>query len=132
MLWSFLYNFCSIYLNNILIYSKNRKKHNTYVKKLLKRFRVANFQIVINKCEFFAIEMKYLKWFISIKKIKINSAKIKIIIKWNRSINFKHAKWLINFCNFIHVLENHLSKLSSFWTFSSKKILYSFETIFVM
>ena len=51
------------------------------MKKMLKKFRVANFQIDINKCEFFVIEIKYLKLIISIKKIKINSAKIKIIMK---------------------------------------------------
>ena len=41
-----------IYLNDILIYNKNHKKHNTHVRKMLKRLRVANFQIDINICEF--------------------------------------------------------------------------------
>ena len=70
-----------IYLNDILIYNKNRKKHNTYVKKMFETFRVANFQIDINKCEFFVIEIKYLKLIISKNKFKINFAEIKIIVK---------------------------------------------------
>ena len=48
---------------------------------MFERFRVANLQIDINKCEFFIIEIKYLKLIISINEIKINSTKMKSIVK---------------------------------------------------
>ena len=51
------------------------------LKKMLKKLRFASFQIDINKCEFFIIEIKYLKLIISIKKIKKNSTKLKVIVK---------------------------------------------------
>ena len=63
------------------MYSKNRKKHNTYIKKVLKKFRITSFQVDINKCEYFVIEIKYLKLIISINEITINFAKIKSIIQ---------------------------------------------------
>ena len=47
---------------------------------MLKQFRIANFQINVNKCEFFIIEIKYLKLIISINKIKLISTKRKIMI----------------------------------------------------
>ena len=125
VLWNFLNNFCTTYLNNILIYSKNHKKHSTHVKKMLKKLHVASFQVDINKCEFFVIEIKYLKLIISIKKIKINSAKIKIIIKWNTSINFEHVKSFINFCNFHRRFIKEFFKIVKFLNaFVKKNIVF--------
>ena len=48
---------------------------------MLKRFHVVEFQIVIDKCEFFVIEIKYFELIISIDDIRMNFAKVKIIIK---------------------------------------------------
>ena len=89
VLWNFLNDFCATYLNDILIYSKNRKKHNIHVRKMLERLRVANLQANINKCEFFVIEIKYFELIISMNDIRINFAKVKIIEKWNIFINLK-------------------------------------------
>ncbi len=37
VLWDFLNDFCQAYLDDILIYSKTRKKHRDHVKLVLKR-----------------------------------------------------------------------------------------------
>ena len=79
-LHEYLNDFCINYINNILIYSKTRKKHVFHVSKMLKRLQKTIFFLNINKCEFFVIEIKYLKLIITIKNVKINSIKIKIIV----------------------------------------------------
>ena len=81
VLWNFLNDCCTTYLNDILIYSKNRKKQSIHVRKVFERLRVANFQTDINKCEFFVIEIKYFELIISMNDIKMNFAKVKIIEK---------------------------------------------------
>ncbi len=50
VLWDFLNDFCQVYLNDILIYSKTRKKHRNHVKLVLRRLRKAELQINIWKC----------------------------------------------------------------------------------
>ena len=77
VLWNFLNDFCTTYLNDILIYSKNRKKHSIHVKKVLEKLRVADLQADINKCEFFVIELKYFDLIISMNDIRINFTKVK-------------------------------------------------------
>ena len=42
ILWNFLDNFYQAYLNDILIYSKTRKKHRKHVRLVLARLREAN------------------------------------------------------------------------------------------
>jgi hypothetical protein len=37
VLFNYLNNFCTAYLNDIMIYSNNKLEHETYVKKVLER-----------------------------------------------------------------------------------------------
>ena len=71
----YLNDFCTTYLNDILIYNNNREEHVKHVNKILKRLKKKQ----ICFC-FFVIEMKYLKLIIITKKIKMNSIKINVII----------------------------------------------------
>jgi len=52
VLWDFLNDFCQVYLDDILIYSKTRKKHKDHVKLVLSQLREAELQMNIRKCEF--------------------------------------------------------------------------------
>ncbi len=52
MLFKYLYQFCQIYLNDIIIYCKILKKHKQHVWLILNRLREADLQIDINKCKF--------------------------------------------------------------------------------
>ncbi len=52
ILWNFLNDFCQVYLDDILIYSKIRKKHRNHVKLVLSQLREAELQMNIQKCKF--------------------------------------------------------------------------------
>jgi len=52
VLFDYLDDFCTAYLDNILIYSNNAKEHEIHVKKVLQRLRDASLQADIKKCEF--------------------------------------------------------------------------------
>ncbi len=47
VLWNFLNDFCQVYLNDILIYNKIRKKHRNYIKLVLNRLCEAKLQMNI-------------------------------------------------------------------------------------
>ena len=47
ILWNFLNDFCQVYLDDILIYSKTRKKHKDHVKLVLSQLREAELQMNI-------------------------------------------------------------------------------------
>ncbi len=52
MLFKYLHQFCQIYLDDIIIYSKILKKHKQHVRLILNKLWEADLQIDINKCEF--------------------------------------------------------------------------------
>jgi len=75
-----LNKFCIAYLNDILIYSNDELKHEVHVKLILQKLRKTDFQTDIIKCKFHIIQVSYLELIIIIKEIKMNSAKINIIV----------------------------------------------------
>ena len=93
-------DFCTTYLNDILIYNNNREKHVKHVNEVFDRLKKANLFLNIDKCDFFVIEMKYLKLIIIIMRIKMNSIKTNVIINWKASRNLKNVQTFFDFVNF--------------------------------
>jgi len=89
VLWNLLNDFCQVYLDDILIYSKMRKKHRDHVKIVLSRLREAELQMNIRKCEFNVEETVFLEVIISELNLCINFSKVTVIVSWITSINLK-------------------------------------------
>ncbi len=100
VLWNFLNDFCQVYLNDILIYSKTRKKHKDHVKLVLKQLRKAELQMNIQKCEFNVEEIVFLEVIVSEQDLRMNSSKMIVIVNWITSINLKEIQSFIRFVNF--------------------------------
>ena len=79
LLRSFLDRFVIIYLNNILIYFKNNKKHTQYIKLMIKVLHKHESYAKLSKCNFYQKYIKFCKHIIDDEKIKMNEAKFKII-----------------------------------------------------
>jgi hypothetical protein len=75
ILMNYLNEFIIAYLDNIIVYNNNKKKHIQHVRKIFQRLREANIQEDVNKCEFYTIETKFLKMIIDRDDIKRNFKK---------------------------------------------------------
>ncbi len=53
VLWHYLNQFVIVYLNDILVYSKTKKEHVQYVKKILQTLKKVNLRIKSGKSEFY-------------------------------------------------------------------------------
>ncbi len=73
MLFKYLHQFCQIYLDDIIIYSKILKKHKRHVRLILNRLQEIDLQININKYEFYMQKIIFLELLIFIEKLKMNS-----------------------------------------------------------
>ncbi len=80
ILWNFLNDFCQVYLNDILIYSKMRKKHKYHIKLVLSQLREAELQMNIQKCEFDVEETVFLEVIVSELDLCMNFSKVTVII----------------------------------------------------
>jgi DNA polymerase III gamma/tau subunit len=96
ILMNYLNEFVIAYLNDIIAYSNSKKEHIKHVRKILQRFREANIQTNVNKCEFHTIQTKFLEMIIDRDDIKINLEKIKTIVEWDTSIHLKNVQTFWN------------------------------------
>ena len=79
ILFDYLDDFCTAYLDDILIYSEDALKHAEHVQKVLRQLRYAGLQADIKKSEFGVIRTKFLGFIISTDGIEVNSVKTAVV-----------------------------------------------------
>jgi hypothetical protein len=72
----YLDQFCTAYLDNMLIYSDTFEEYQEYVNWVLEAFEKAGLYLKLEKCEFYRQEVKYLGLIISTEGIKMDPEKI--------------------------------------------------------
>lgn len=111
VLWEYLNDFCTAYLDDILIYSNNMKEHREHVRKVLAKLREAGIQADVDKCEFHVTTTKYLGMIISTDGIKMDPAKVEAIRQWNAPTCVKEVRAFMGFCNFYRRFIKGFSKV---------------------
>ena len=101
-LQDFLNKFCSVYVDDILIFTDGSlHQHWNHVQKILLQLWEVSLQIDIDKCEFEVKSTKYLKFILKVKKnVWINPQKMKAIMNWQAPKSVKSVQSFIGFANF--------------------------------
>ena len=71
---------CVAYLKNIYIYSDSIEEYAKYVREILDRLKKVKLYVKLFKCEFDKKEITFLKYVIGVYGIRMNNAKIRIIL----------------------------------------------------
>ncbi len=121
ILWNFLNDFYQVYLDDILIYSKTKKKHKDHVKLVLSWLREAELQMNIRKCKFNVEETVFLEVIVSELDLRMNLSKVTVIVSWITSINLKEIQSFVRFVNFYRRFIKNFSKLVKLFTQLIKK-----------
>ncbi len=130
VLFKYLHQFCQIYLNDIIIYSKILKKHKQHVWLILNRLREVDLQIDINKCEFHMQKTIFLELLMSIKELKINSRKMQAVVDWSTLNNLTQMQFFIDFCNFYRCFIKNFSKIVRLMIqLIQKKIIFEWNEV---
>ncbi len=111
VLFDYLHQFCQIYLDDIIIYSKTLKKHKKHVRLVLHRLREIDLQMNINKCKFHVQKIFFLKLLLFIKELKMNLRKVQAVVEWSTSTNLTQMQFFIDFCNFYRRFIKNFSKI---------------------
>ena len=111
----FLNQFVTAYLNDILVYSDNEKKHEQQVLKMLQKFHEKGFYLNIDKCEFSISEVKYFEMYVEKNEIRMDLEKIKVILKWKTPKSVRDVLLFLEFSNFYkRFIEKFFKKIKCF------------------
>ena len=89
-----------IYLNDILIYFKTRKKHWECVRKMLERLHQFKLYIKLSKYFFMIQVIEFLEYIISNHNVFMNSRRMKIIQRWFEFKILRELQIFLEFANF--------------------------------
>jgi hypothetical protein len=79
ILFDFLDDFCTAYLDDILIYLEDSLEHNEHVQKVLQQLWDIGLQVDVKKSEFCTTCTKYLGFIVSTNEIEADLDKIAIV-----------------------------------------------------
>jgi hypothetical protein len=82
VLSKFLDKFVLVFIDNILIYSKNREEHEEHLRLVLQVLREHHLYAKFSKCEFFQKQIHYLGHVLSKEGVVVDPDNIRSIMEW--------------------------------------------------
>jgi len=95
-------DFCIVYLDDILIFSRTQEEHEEHLALVLERLR--QFELYANpeKCEFYKQEVEFLGFIVNTTGIKMDPKRVDTITAWrtSRPQTYRDIQVFLGFCIF--------------------------------
>jgi Reverse transcriptase (RNA-dependent DNA polymerase) len=102
----------AVYLDDILIFTKDLLEHREIVKEVLQILRENKLYLKPAKCEFEKEEMKYLGMIIGKGQVRMDPAKVAAIANWPTPKNKKEVQKFLGFTNYYRHFIKDFSKIA--------------------
>lgn len=128
ILMEYLDDFCSAYIDDILIYSETREEHEIHVKRVMTVLMAHGLQVDIKKSEFFVTKTKFLGFIIGVDGIQVDPEKISVINNWEYADNVRGVQSYLGFCNFYRRFIEGYSRITAPLTrLTGKDVPFQFD-----
>ena len=105
-------NWCIIYLDDIIIFSKDPEDHIKRLEGVFEKLAQAGLKLKPSKCEFFRARLKYLGHIVSLEGIATDPAKIETIQKWPVPKTVMDVCSFTGFTNYYHKFIKGYAKIA--------------------
>ena len=105
-------NWCIIYLNDIIIFSKDPDDHIERLEGVFEKLAKAGLKLKPSKCEFLKARLKYLRHIFSLDGIATDPAKIETIQKWPVPKTVTDVHSFTGFTNYYHKFIKGYAKIA--------------------
>ncbi|KAL0167476.1 hypothetical protein M9458_035698, partial [Cirrhinus mrigala] len=96
----FLHRFVIVYIDDILIYSRNLAEHRQHVQQVLQKLRQQCLYLKLEKCEFHLPSVQFLGYVISAEGVQMDQGKVTAIQNWPQPTTIKELQRFLGFSNF--------------------------------
>ena len=101
-----------VYLDDILIFSKDRTSHTEHVREVLRRLKENDLFCKPEKCEFYRESVEYLGMIIGRGTVSMDPGKVEAILKWPAPQRLSDVQAFVGFANFYRRFISGFSKLA--------------------
>ena len=100
-----------VYLDNILIYSKDKASHKEHVQEALSQLCKHGLYVKPEKCEFHTNATEYLGYQLSPSGLTMSTGKVQTIQDWPKPCKVKDIQSFLEFANFYHCFIDNYSNI---------------------
>jgi hypothetical protein len=108
----YLDKFVVVFIDNILIFSKNEEEHDEHLHLVLQKLRENQLYAKLNKCEFWLKEVSFLGHIISEGGISVDPSKVKDILSWRAPQNVSDIRSFLGLAGYYRRFIEGFSKIS--------------------
>ena len=108
-----------MYLDDILVLSKNEEEHIAHISKILKIIRKHRLYAKLSKCHVAKDELFYLGHVVGKDGIKVDPATLKIVMSWITPRDIGQLSLLLGLCNHFRFYIRIFNPCSSSYQFNS-------------
>jgi hypothetical protein len=108
----YLDKFMVIFIDDILIFSKNEEEHDEHLRLVLQKFRENQLYAKLSKYEFWLKEVSFLGHIISEGGISVHPSKVKDVLSWNTSQNVSDIRSFLGLVGYYRRFIEGFSKIS--------------------
>ena len=106
-------DFVVIYLDDILIYSKNKEEHEKHVRLVLEKLRERGLYAKLEKCLFHQTEMEFLGFVATTDGLKMDPKKVEAIVSWEAPKTVRDVQCFLGFANFYRIFIKNYSRVAA-------------------
>ena len=111
-LGEFHLQYCIIYLDDIIIFSKTPEEHLHQLRLVFQKISEAGLKLKPSKCEFYKTRLEYLGHTMSEKGVETNSKKIQVIWDWPHLTNITETHSFLGLCNYYQKFIKDYTKIT--------------------
>lgn len=108
----FLHCFTIVYIDDILIYSRNLKEHQSHVQ-VFYCLRENQLFLKAEKCEFHKTNISFLRYLITAEGVSLEQGKVDAVSQWETQKTIKGLQRFLGFANFCRRFIKNYSILSA-------------------
>ncbi|CAI5998799.1 unnamed protein product [Closterium sp. NIES-65] len=101
-----------VYLDDILIYSKNMKEHVEHLRKVFEILRKNKFYVKLSKSDFALKKVQFLRHMVSAEGVHVDPRKIEAVKKWKVPENVKELQQFLGFTNYYNRFVPQYAKIA--------------------
>jgi hypothetical protein len=108
----YLDKFMVVFIDDILIFSKNEEDHDEHLRVVLQKLRENQLYAKLSKCEFWLKEVLFLGHIISEGGISVDPSKVKDVLSWNTPQNVSDIRSFLGLAGYYRRFIEGFSKIS--------------------
>ena len=117
----YLDKFVIVFIDDILIYSKNEEEHEAHLRQVLQRLSVEKLYAKFSKCEFWLNKVIFLGHVVSDEGISVDPSKIEAIISWKQPKSVTEIRSFLGLVGYYRRFVEGFSKLAGPLTALTRK-----------